>query len=292
MYEKFKKYLEFERRYSSHTIKSYTTDLKQLSDFLNTSYELNKPEKADHQILRSWLVHLVQTGVSPKTINRKLATLKSFYKFLKREGFIDTLPTSKLIAPKVSKKLPEFIPEAQISNLLNNFKFENSINGLRDNLIIEFLYGTGIRLSELITLREKNIDLNIKIVKVLGKGNKERLIPLNTELVNLTRIYLEKKEVVPHNKSEFLIVTNTGNNLYPMFVYRIVRKYLDQVTSIEKRSPHVLRHTFATHLLNKGADLNAIKELLGHSSLAATQVYTHNSLEKIKGIYKQAHPKA
>jgi len=292
MYDKFYKYLEFERRYSLHTLKSYQTDLKQLSDFLIEAYELENPENVDHQMLRSWLVHLVQSGISSKTINRKLATLKSFYKFLKREAIIEILPTSKLIAPKVAKKLPEFVPEKQIENLLNDFEFEDTIDGVRDNLIIEFLYGTGIRLSELINLHELDVDLNSKLVKVLGKGNKERLIPLNAELVNLIKYYLEKKEGGTYNKTVFLIVTNTGNKLYPMFVYRVVRKYLDQVTSIDKRSPHVLRHSFATHLLNKGADLNAIKELLGHSNLAATQVYTHNSLEKIKGIYKQAHPKA
>lgn len=292
MYDKFYKYLEFERRYSLHTLKSYQTDLKQLSDFLIEAYELENPENVDHQMLRSWLVQLVQSGISSKTINRKLATLKSFYKFLKREAIIEILPTSKLIAPKVAKKLPEFVPEKQIENLLNDFEFEDTIDGVRDNLIIEFLYGTGIRLSELINLHELDVDLNSKLVKVLGKGNKERLIPLNAELVNLIKYYLEKKEGGTYNKTDFLIVTNTGNKLYPMFVYRVVRKYLDQVTSIDKRSPHVLRHSFATHLLNKGADLNAIKELLGHSNLAATQVYTHNSLEKIKGIYKQAHPKA
>ncbi len=292
MYDKFYKYLQFERRYSLHTLKSYQTDLKQLTGFLKKSYEIDEPEKVDHLILRSWLVELVQSGITPKTINRKLATLKSFYKFLKREGVITVLPTSKLIAPKVGKKLPEFIPELQIEELLSNFKFDNTIEGIRDNLIIEFLYGTGIRLSELINLEKSDVDLSSNLVKVLGKGNKERLIPLNTELVNLLSLFSEKKEGSTYNKTDFLIVTTTGNKLYPMFVYRIVRKYLDQVTSIEKRSPHVLRHTFATHLLNKGADLNAIKELLGHSSLAATQVYTHNSLEKIKGIYKQAHPKA
>lgn len=292
MYDKFYKYLQFEKRYSEHTLKSYKTDLNQLSSFLETSYQITSPEKVTHQILRSWLIELVQNGISPKSVNRKLASIKSFYKFLKREKIIDTLPTTKLIAPKVNKKLPDFIPENQIQQLLNSFKFEDDIEGIQEKLIIELLYGTGIRLSELINLRKNNIDTTKNLVKVLGKGNKERLIPLNNELVNLIQNFIAKKEGHVHNKSAFLIVTNAGNKVYPMFVYRVVRKYLDQATTIDKRSPHVLRHTFATHLLNKGADLNAIKELLGHSSLAATQVYTHNSLEKIKGIYKQAHPKA
>jgi integrase/recombinase XerC len=243
--------------------------------------------------LRTWLIHLVEQGLESKSVNRKIASLKSYYKFLLRREEIEKSPADKLKPLKAPKMLPSFVRESEMTTLLDQIPFPEGFVGVRDKLILDFLYGTGIRLSELINLKEEDINFYQGHVKVLGKRNKERVIPIPAPLVEEVRKYiLLKKEHLSEKFSNFLIVTDEGGKAYPMMIYRTVKAYLNMVTSSEKKSPHVLRHTFATHLLNKGADLNAVKDLLGHANLAATQVYTHNTLDKLKSVYKQAHPKA
>jgi len=293
MVNEFLTYLSVEKRYSKHTTVSYKNDLSNLSDYLLTTYELSNPEQANYPMLRSWIVTLVDQEMLPKSINRKIACLRSFYHFLQKKEVISKDPTLKIRALKVKKALPVFVEEDNIIKLLDQVEFGDSFEGLRDKLVLELLYGTGIRLSELIGLKNSDLNFFQKTIKVLGKGNKERIIPIHDTFIALSKEYIQKKKSESFsNNTEFFVVTDTGEQVYPMFIYRLVRKYLDQVTTVDKRSPHVLRHTFATHLLNKGADLNAIKDLLGHTSLAATQVYTHNSIDKLKSIFDQAHPKS
>jgi len=293
MVELFLKYLQNEKRYSNHTVISYKNDLTQFSDYLDTTYQISSPLQADHTLIRSWMLTLMEQKLEPKSVNRKIACLKSYYKFFLKTGEITKDPTLKIKSLKVKKALPTFVEEQSLVQLLDHFQFTDDFHGWRDKLIMELLYGTGMRLSELIDLKEENVSSYENTLRVFGKGSKERIIPLNKSLVNLILVYKSKKSaLVSENLSNCLIVTDSGEQLYPMFVYRTVRKYLDAVTTVDKRSPHTLRHSFATHLLNKGADLNAIKDLLGHTSLAATQVYTHNSFEKLKAIFDQAHPKS
>ncbi|HVD99713.1 MAG TPA: tyrosine-type recombinase/integrase [Cytophagaceae bacterium] len=302
MVSDFLKYIQYEKRFSKHTLTSYQNDLDQYSAFLQKDFEVSHPEEASYSMIRSWIVKLAEQKMVPKTINRKIAALRSYYKFLLRNGKITKDPTIKIRAPKVKKSLPVFVEQENLLNLLDStlsednpggMGFTDNFEGVRDRLIMELLYGTGIRLSELIEVKNTDINFYQNTLKVLGKGNKERIIPMNTTLVERIKEFnLLKKTTHSGNSCEYLIVTNEGKKTYPMFVYRTVRKYLDMSTTVEKRSPHVLRHSFATHLLNKGADLNAIKDLLGHTSLAATQVYTHNSLDKLKAIFNQAHPKS
>lgn len=285
-------HLQIEKRYSAHTITSYKTDLDQFCSYLINSYEINNPELADYHIVRSWIADLSENQISTRSINRKIACLRSFYKFLSSRGNISTNPMQKIIAPKTRKSIPVFVDENSLLTLLDQFTFEESFAGVRDKLVLELLYGTGIRLGELINLRSSDVDLFSAQIKVTGKGNKQRKIPVNKSLLQLIRIYISKKLETQINDVGTFIVTDKGEDAYPVFIYRMVKKYLSEIEVLEKRSPHILRHTFATHLLNKGAELNAIKDLLGHSSLAATQVYTHNSLDRIKAIFDQAHPKA
>jgi integrase/recombinase XerC len=293
MIDSFLKYLTYEKRSSPHTIQSYQTDLLQFESFIQIHYDPKEVENADHRMIRDWMVTLVETGYSPKSINRKIASLRSYYKFLLKHNYISKDPTQKIRILKSGKKIPHFVKEEEIVRLFDEYDFGTEFEGVRDQLLLELLYGTGIRLSELLNLKETDIDFFEGTIKVLGKRNKERIIPLNTELKIRISVYLESKKAnFIENGNEYLIVTNSGEKCYSMFVYRTVRKYLNLFTSIDKRSPHVLRHSFATHLLNKGAELNAVKDLLGHTSLAATQVYTHNSLEKLKKVFDQAHPKA
>lgn len=291
--ELFFKYLQYEKRYSPHTLTSYHTDLGQFSDYLQHIYEITDATEADHTIIRSWILSLVQNNIQPRSINRKIACLRSYYKFLLAQERIAVNPMLRIKAPKASKKLPAFVSEEAFNNLLDSFEFTEDFEGQRDKLILEFLYGTGIRLAELIGVGESDLDMRAKTVRVLGKGNKERIVPINDSLLHTIESYLEvKKRHFGNNNSEKLLVTSKERSLYPKFVYRVVKKYISLITTSEHNSPHVLRHSFATHLLNKGADLNAIKDLLGHASLAATQVYTHNSIEKLKSIFEKAHPKA
>ena len=289
----FFKYLQYEKRYSPHTLTSYHTDLGQFAQYLQEIYQLTDAAEADHTIIRSWLLTLVQQHIKPRSINRKIACLRSYYRFLLAQERIQVNPMLRIKAPKASKKLPAFVPEEPFNTLLDSFAFEADFEGQRDRLILEFLYGTGIRLAELIHIQHPDIDTHAKTVRVLGKGNKERIVPLNDSLLESIETYLNyKKSQFGDNNSGNLLVTTKARPLYPKFVYRVVKKCISMITTSEHNSPHVLRHSFATHLLNKGADLNAIKDLLGHASLAATQVYTHNSIEKLKAVFEKAHPKA
>jgi len=293
MIKSFLKYLQYEKRYSLHTIKSYSTDLEQFSSFINFHYPGIKTEAVDHKMIRDWLVSLVGENTRPRSINRKIASLRSFYKFLLKKEIIHRNPTLKIRVLKSSKNIPQFVKEVDIIRILDEHDYGDGFEGIRDKLMLELLYATGIRLSELINIRDEDVNHFEESLKVLGKRNKERIIPLSRELITLINDYnTQKRKNFNINEIEYLIVTNNGRKCYPMMVYRTVKKYLDIFTAIDKRSPHVLRHTFATHLLNKGAELNAVKDLLGHASLAATQVYTHNSLEKLKKVFDQAHPKA
>ena len=286
--ERFIQYLQFEKRYSPHTIGAYKKDLFQFSEFISLNQQTI--QTVSHYDIRSWVVELMDHGNDPKTINRKVSALRSLYKFLLREQFVEKNPAAQIQTPKVGKRLPVIIEEEKINSLLDQFEFNDDFSGLRDKLVIELLYGTGMRLAELVSLKDVDFNRYEQNIRVFGKRSKERIIPLNKSLAKLLEQYCDIKNTL--FSTEALIVTNEGNKAYTKLVYRIVHKYLSIVSTQNKKSPHVLRHTFATGLLNNGADLNAIKELLGHSSLAATQVYTHNSVERLKTIYKQAHPKA
>jgi integrase/recombinase XerC len=305
--EQFIQYLQFEKRFSSHTITAYQHDLNQFFSFTATSgsagsipaeAEINHilPNLGDitYQDIREWIVQLMNDGQTAKSINRKISCLRTFFKFAVREGVISNNPASKIQAPKIPKRLPVVVEEDKIVSLLNSTDvFGTDLSGVRDKLIIELLFGTGIRLAELVGLKETDVNIYEGTIKVLGKRNKERIIPINTELKLLLAKYMQlKKSENFDNNSLTLFVTNKGANAYAKMIYLIVQKYLSYISTQDKKSPHVLRHTFATSLLNHGADLNAIKELLGHANLSATQVYTHNSVERLKSIYKQAHPKA
>lgn len=291
--DSFEKYIKNEKRYSQYTLKAYTNDLDQFRLFCENNLNLIELPSVNSKNIRSYIVHLLDTGLSENSLNRKLSTLKSFYKYLLKEGIIESNPLDHIKRLKKKKKLPEFLTEEQLNRLFDEIEFSNDFTGVRDKLIIEMIYDTGIRVSELIYLKVQNIDTKLRTIKVLGKRNKERIIPY-PETLNLTIFNYQKlvNELISDCKSPYFFLTSKGDKLYPELVYRIVKKYLSIITSMSKRSPHVLRHTFATHLLNNGADLNAIKELLGHANLAATQVYTHNSFEKLNTIYKQAHPRA
>jgi len=291
MIDTFLKYLRFEKRYSEHTLTAYRKDLTQLEIFLSEEFETSDFKEVQHAHLRNWMVNLMESGLEPKSVNRKMASVKAFYKFLLAREYVASNPTGRLKSLKVDKKLPSFVRESEMITLLDQIEFSRDFFGARDRLILELLYATGIRLTELINLSDPDVNLYQGSIKVLGKRNKERVIPMAEFIVKSIKGYQQLRNA-EFGYCDYLLVTDSGNKLYPMMVYRIVKKYLDQVTTIAKRSPHVLRHTFATHLLNKGADLNAVKDLLGHTSLAATQVYTHNSMEKLKSVFDQAHPKA
>ena len=293
MTQPYLKYLLHEKRYSEHTIRSYENDLLQVKAYLTQLDAELSLKDANHKMLRSWIVSLIEDNVSPRSVNRKIATLRSYFKFLHAREIISSNPTIKLKPLKTDKPLPEFIQEKEMDVLLDQVDFSDDFFGWRDKLILELLYGTGIRLSELIGITDQSINYYHQTVKVLGKRNKERIIPLTKEIVNTIKTYHAKKNGHFNTTTDnFLLLTDAGKQCYSMMIYRTVKKHLGFVTQNSKKSPHVLRHTFATHLLNKGADLNAVKDLLGHSSLAATQVYTHNSMEKLKSVFDQAHPKA
>ena len=293
MISEFINYIQYEKRYSEHTITSYKFDLEQLSAFLLEIYEISNLTETEYIYLRDFIVHLVEQEAAVTTINRKIATFKSYFKFLRRRGMMDHNPALKLRALKKPKRLPIYLAESELNMLFDNLFFDDSFQGQRDKVVLLLFYTTGIRLSELINLECKNIDLRRFEMKVFGKGKKERIIPLTKEAINEINYYLKlQQEAFGGQLGRYFIVSDRNEKTYSTQVYRIVRRYLDQVSNVEKRSPHVLRHSFATHLLNKGAELNAIKELLGHSSLAATEVYTHNSIDKLKAIFDQAHPKS
>jgi integrase/recombinase XerC len=287
----FIRYLQFEKRYSGHTIVAYNTDLGQFIHFMNESVGDFDFIKVTSKNVRSWIISMMENGVSARSINRKIATLKSFYKFLMKQELIESSPFQLVTIPKVGKKLPTFVQKENLDQLLDLDLFGCDFEGTRDKVILSILYGTGIRLSELKNLKNKDVDLTECTIKVLGKRNKERIIPYPRSINSVLKNYYELRNDFACN-FEYLLVTSNGEQVYDKLIYRVVKKHLGMVTTISKKSPHVLRHSFATHLLNNGADLNAVKELLGHSNLSATQIYTHTTFEKLKEIYKQAHPRA
>jgi integrase/recombinase XerC len=289
--ERFLAYLEFEKRYSSHTVLAYRTDLVQFGTFLKDTYEISNSSEADYLMIRSWLVTLSEKGTGNRSISRKISVLRAYFRFLQREDPEAGNPMDKIIPPKIPKRLPEFVEERKMKTLLDEIDFGEGFTGIMHRTILELFYVTGVRLSELTSLTHDRIDLTNNTLRVTGKRNKERIIPFSQTTGKMLRNYIQEKTKVCGESGYFFQLPG-GNPLYPKKVYLLVRKYLGMVTTRSKRSPHVLRHTFATHLLNNGADLTSVKELLGHSSLAATQVYTHNTIEKLKNVYNQAHPKA
>tara|TARA_Y100000589_G_scaffold306405_1_gene321125 strand:+ start:359 stop:1228 length:870 start_codon:yes stop_codon:yes gene_type:complete len=284
----FLNYIAKEKRYSQHTIKGYKTDLIEFSDYTHRYFDLSI-ECSNHRVVRSWFAQMIEDGFKPRTIHRKSSSLKSFYKFLMVQGLLEKSPMDLVPLPKMDKKLPKFVEEKSLDVLLNELKFPDNFEGKRDKLILDLFYQTGIRQSELIGLTLKDVDFIQEQIKVLGKRNKERIIPVSSNLLETISEYVSYRKA---RSVANLLLTSGGKKLYPKLVYNTVNKYLSKVTTLSQRSPHVLRHSFATHMLNNGAELNSIKELLGHVNLSATQVYTHNSMEKIKTIYKQAHPRA
>ncbi|GMV78389.1 MAG: tyrosine recombinase XerC [Chitinophagaceae bacterium] len=290
--QQFLNYLKFEKRYSLHTLTAYQTDIEQFFTFINSTYENPDLKSINAMMIRSWLAGLkAEENLSAKSLNRKISSLKSFFKYHLKNNHIAQTPMTTVVAPKINKRLPVFVKVNNIETLLEHVEFPNNWKGKTEKLVLQLLYNTGIRLNELIQLKELHIDTHYQQIKVLGKGNKERIIPISSELLNHIKFYIESK---PNELKHLpnLLVTEKGKPLQPRTVYGFVKQYLSLVTTIQKRSPHILRHSFATHLMNNGADLNAVKELLGHSSLAATQVYTHNTIEQLKDVYKKAHPKA
>jgi integrase/recombinase XerC len=291
--QSFIDYLKFEKRYSVHTVISYQTDLTAFFDFLHIQFGELRLKDISHSFVRSWLADLKGKGITSKSITRKISTLKSFFKYHLKTGDLETTPMANVISPKISKRLPVFIKEKDTERLIESLtESTEDWKTLNAKMLIIFFYNTGMRLSELINLREKHLDLGRLQIKVLGKGNKERIIPVSKDLVKNIEDYRQLKKKEFEKTEDVLLVTENGKKLYPKYAYLLVRQWLAGAGTLDKKSPHVLRHTFATHLMNGGASLNAVKELLGHSSLASTQIYTHNSIEKLKNVYKKSHPKA
>ena len=287
----FLEYLLLEKGYSKHTITAYKTDLIAFNDFCEVVYDLDSLVSINYVQVRSWVVSLVDADISNNTVNRKVSSLKSFYKFLQKIGEIETNPLAKHKALKVPKKVQVPFTSKEINQVILNINKNKDFDSIRNKLLVELLYSTGIRRGELINIKERDIDKGNCTIKVLGKRNKERFVPILSSVLDTLNEYLRLRNENQFD-SEFLLITSKGNKIYETLVYRIINSYFSQVSSKVKKSPHILRHSFATHLLNEGADLNSVKELLGHSSLASTQVYTHNSLEAIKKVYNQAHPRS
>jgi len=291
--ESFLQYLLVEKRYSSHTIISYKNDLEQFSAFLVILGHSGLWSDVTSPDVRAWIVSMMEKGLSAVTVHRKISCLRIFFRYMRKEGLVSDNPMDRIVLPKRNKKLPVFVAEESLDNLLDKFEFGNDFRGVRNRTIIEMLYLTGIRRAELIGLRNGDIDLDSSVLKVTGKRNKQRIIPLlDSFKPRIAEYTFLRDEKFPSGYENWFFLTDSGKRLYDKFVYNTVKGYLTMVTTIEKKSPHVLRHTFATHMLNHGADLNSIKEFLGHSNLSATQIYTHNTFEKLKKVYKQAHPRA
>lgn len=288
----FLDHLKFERRLSVHTQIAYSKDLHDWAQFLGQEMNVDLIAQVNPSFIRSWLASLREVGVTPRSIIRKISALKSFYKFLLRTGVISISPMTQIAAPKMGKSLPVFIKEDEAVALGELVAVSSEDwKGMNTRLLITLFYYTGMRLSELINLKDQQVELNRAQLKVLGKGNKERILPLHTDLIQLIQDYITKRNERFEEREPFLLLTEKGKKMYPRYAWQLVNQILAAATTVQKKSPHVLRHSFATHLLNHGADLNAVKELLGHSSLAATQVYTHNTIEKLKEVHKKAHPR-
>lgn len=287
---KFLVYITHEKNYSSHTITAYKKDLEDFLKFIEVKEE--HMDHATYEVIRSWIVQLVDKGISNRAINRKIASLKAYYKFLLRLGLIAATPLAKHRALKTTKKVEVPFSEIEMKKIISQIPFEDNFEGTRDRLIIELLYATGIRRAELVGLKMADILADNTAIKVLGKRNKERIVPLVTSIAPLLQVYLEQRAALEMIQSkDFIFLTKSGEKIYETLVYRTINRYFSMVSQKVKKSPHVLRHTFATHLLNKGADLNAVKELLGHSSLASTQIYVHSSIEELKKVHQSAHPR-
>lgn len=292
-FDSFIEYLQFEKRYSSNTIISYKTDLSDFFDFVKANFGDVELSDISHNIIRTWLASLKSKGLAAKSINRKISSLKSFFKYQLKTDAIEISPMGKVISPKVGKRLPVFVKESETKNLVELLNSNNEDwKTLNAKMLISIFYATGMRLSELIGLKENQVDFSRSQIKVFGKGSKERVIPVSKGILEMIKEYQQLKRKEFEKADNALLVTEKGKKLYPKYAYLLVNKYLSEASSLEKKSPHILRHTFATHLMNNGADLNAVKELLGHSSLASTQVYTHNTIEKLKNVHKKAHPKS
>jgi integrase/recombinase XerC len=287
----FQDYLSYEKKYSILTVQAYTQDLEQFFAFIQSEFRLDSINLAKHPHIRTWLAQLKENKISSRTINRKISTLKSYYKYLLRNNIIKELPTTKLISPKSAKKLPSYVSDSQMLNVLQIVSEAETFSQFTNKLIIELLYTCGLRRAELANLTVANTNIAAHTIKVLGKGNKERILPLASSTLALIKTYLQQRS--DYNPiTDYLLILDNGKPLYHKYIYNVVRKYLTLGSTQDKKSPHALRHTFATQLLNNGAQLNAVKDLLGHASLAATQVYTHNTIDKLKSVFKKAHPKA
>ena len=287
----FLNYLKFEKRYSQHTLLSYQNDLEQFFAYLASQFDAPPVKSITAMFVRSWLAEMKEDEISSKTINRKISSLRSFFKYEMKTGGLEQTPMATVTTPRIGKRLPVFIEEKDMATLFDHVEFSDDWKGRTERLVLRLFYSTGMRLSELINLKESQLDTSQSQVKVLGKGNKERIIPVSKDLVKDLKEYINDKPVRQAGVLT-VFITEKGKTLNPRSVYSFVKHHLTQVTTVQKKSPHILRHSFATHLMNNGADLNAVKELLGHSSLAATQIYTHNSIEKLKEVFKKAHPKA
>lgn len=294
MLKKFLLYLEYEKRVSANTIIAYQKDIADCFHFLQSTYEVSDAKDVKANYVRSWVVDLMRTRkMTPRSVNRKISALKTYFKFLLRDGSISHNPMDGVLSPKTGKRLPHVIDKKDIQHLLSMFSDATSFKDIRDGAVIALLYGTGMRRAELLGLKDEDIDFGKNRLKVLGKGNKERLIPLGGQLLDIVSAYIEcKRATFENTETNHLIVTDKGRAAYPRMIYNIVHQYLSLVSTSDKKSPHILRHSFATHLSDNGAELNSIKTLLGHANLSATQIYTHNSVEKLKKVYQQAHPKA
>lgn len=290
--EKYIKYLRYEKNFSLHTEISYSTDLQQFFDFLKEHFSETDINSVDSDIIRLWIVSLMEAKISARSVNRKLSTLKSFYKYLLKIGEININPVKKITGPKIPKPIPAFVNTTDMDEILDDINFDKSFESLRDQIMIELFYATGIRRAELIGLKDTDIDFSNETIQVTGKRNKQRIIPFSDGMKILLEEYISTRNKEVEATSGYFFVRDNGKQLYPMLVHRIVNDHLKQVPTLSKTSPHVLRHSFATSMLNNGADINAVKELLGHSSLAATEIYTHTSFEELKKIYNKAHPRA
>ncbi|MBT8218286.1 MAG: tyrosine-type recombinase/integrase [Bacteroidia bacterium] len=293
MLRQFFLFLEFEKRLSANTVVAYKRDIEDCIEFLQSNYEIIAISEATAPILRSWVVDMMRSGkYSSRSVNRKISALKTYFKFLLREGRIRSNPMDGVLSPKMGKRLPHVIDKQVMKELLTSFEGSNDFPTVRDHIVIALLYSTGMRRAELLLLKEDDIDFHLSKLKVMGKGSKERFIPIGPQISRLLKFYIKLKTESFKDSEKYLIATNSGKRAYPKLIYNIVNKSLSTVSASDKRSPHILRHSFATHLSDNGAELNNIKELLGHANLSATQIYTHNSIEKLKKVYQQAHPKA